>query len=533
MRTTALVCLCCLSWTSTAGAGLRIDSLFSDHVVLQRQMRVPVWGTTSPGASVEVEFAGQSARAKADERGNWRVDLEPLAASSQGRQMSITGDGASIAIDDVVVGEVWIGSGQSNMALAMKESEDGKAALATARHPMLRLFKRPAAPGRQPLQWVPCTPQEVEDFSAVAYFFGKHLEEHLDVPVGLIVRAVGGTTIQRWVVPGSEERNDVLAAHVTEARRREDEFGRFEAERAKYDKRNRPPPETARWLAEMANLSYYRHPTGGLYKRMVRPLQPLAVRGVIWYQGEFNNRPGQAYDYRYWQPVLIDGWREDWGQGDFPFLFVQMQVLGNPTTPLLRESQSMTLRQCPNTAMAVICDQSAELHPPLKKLAGDRLAMAARSLVYGEDFPCSGPTFKRMEVADGKAVLTFEHVGRGLQGKGDVLGGFFVCGEDRRFRPAQAEITGPDRVTVRCEEIEAPAAVRYAWMNDPRGVMSLTNSAGLPASPFRTDEYREVAPLDGLLPGARAAKSPRKRPREKPARKAKTPGRRERTGTES
>jgi sialate O-acetylesterase len=421
--------------------------------------------------------------------------------------MIVESNGVSVTIQDVVVGEVWVGSGQSNMALTMRESEDGRAAVASANHPLLRLFKRPAGPGKQATRWVSCTTQEVGDYSAVAYFFGKHLHERLDVPVGLILRAVGGTTIQRWVSPGSELRNEVLAAYVAEARRRKDEFARYEAERAKYDKRHRPPPETARWLAEMANLSYYRYPTGGLYRRMIRPLQPFAVRGVVWYQGEFNNRPGQARDYRHWQPMLIDGWRRDWGQEDLPFLFVQMQVLGNATTPLLRESQLKTLEQCPNTAMAVICDESAGLHPPLKKIAGDRLAIAARSLVYGEDFPHSGPTFQCLEVEDGKAVLTFEQVGDGLQSKGDVLSGFFVCGEDREFRPAEARISSGDRVTVWCAGIETPAAVRYAWLCDPRGIMSLYNSAGLPASPFRTDTYDEVAPLDKRVSQPSATKS--------------------------
>ncbi len=492
----ALACLCCFAWSATADARLKVDSLFSDQMVLQRQMRVPVWGWATPGAKIEIEFAGQTAVAVADERGKWSVSLEPLTASSQGKRMSINGDGASIAIDNIVVGEIWVGSGQSNMALTMRECEDGRKAVAAASHPMLRMFKRRAGPGKQPIQWLSCTPQEVEDFSAVAYYFGRHLHEHLDVPVGLIVRAVGGTTIQRWVSPGSEQDNDVLAAYVAEAGRRADEFKRYERERGKYDKRNRPPVETARWLAKMANLSYYRYPTGGLYKRMIQPLQPFAIRGVIWYQGEFNNRPFQAYDYRHWQPVLIDGWREDWAQGDFPFLFVQMQVLGNSTTPLLRESQLKTLEHCPQTAMAVICNESVGLHPPLKKVAGDRLATAARSLVYGEDFPPSGPTFQHMEVVHRKAVLTFEYVGGGLQCRGDVLTGFVVCGEDQNFRPAQARITGPDRVTVWCDEVEAPAAVRYAWMNDPRGAMSLFNSAGLPASPFRTDAYRDTKTLD-------------------------------------
>jgi sialate O-acetylesterase len=418
------------------------------------------------------------------------------------------------------------------MALPMKEAEDGKAAMVTARHPMLRLYKRPAT-SRQPMRWVACTPDEVGDFSTVAYFFGKHLHEKLDVPVGLIVRAVGGTTIQRWVSPGSEKRDEVLAAFSVVAGRRKDEFKRFEAERDRYDKRNPPPPETAKWLAEMARLSYYRYPTGGLYRRWIRPVQPFAVRGVIWYQGEFNNRPGQAHDYRHWQPVLIEGWRKDWGQENLPFLFVQMQVLGNATTPLLRESQTKTLEQCSQTAMAVICDESAGLHPPSKRIVGERLGMAALSLVYDAGFPPGGPRLKRMEIVSGKAVLTFEHVGRGLQCKTDVVTGFFMCGKDRTFRLAQARITGPEQLTVWCDEIETPTAVRYAWLCDPRSVMSLYNSAGLPASPFRTDAHVDTAPLDRLLPEAQLARSSRKKGRAKlPGKIKKTEGR-QRTGADN
>ncbi len=479
--------------------------LFTDHMVLQQGIAVPVWGNARPGQKVTVRFAGQQHTAPTGKRGQWQVKLLPLKATAEGRTLTIESDGEVRNYKDVVVGEVWVCSGQSNMQYAMKQTNDGKAAIAAADHPLIRFFGR--TPGvRAPDHWQACKPENVAHLSAVAYFFARRLHQDQKTPIGLIVRAVGGTTIQRWASPRHYRTNAIIQKLAEQAAERSDEFAQLEVEKKKYDKRNKPPAGKARWLAEMSNLAYYRN-VGGLYERMIRPLQPFAIRGVIWYQGEFNNRNRQAFEYREWQENLVQGWRKEWAQGDFPFLFVQMQGLGNATTALLRESQATTLKRCNNTAMAVICDQSTGLHPLEKQVAGDRLAIAASSLVYGADHPAMGPSFKSLEIVDGKAVVTFDRADDGLVCKGEPLRGFFIAGADKKFHLAKAEITGKNQVTVRSEKVPQPVAVRYAWLNTPRGHMNLFNHAGLPAAPFRTDNWPDTQSLHDLLP----AQTPRRK----------------------
>ncbi|MEW4565439.1 sulfatase-like hydrolase/transferase [Bremerella sp. JC770] len=482
----------------------KLDPLFTDHMVLQQKMPVPVWGNASAGASVTVTFAGKTSVAQTNAQGEWQVNLSPLAASSEPREMTIVCDSKSIVLKDVLVGEVWLGSGQSNMQYTMQQTEDGRKDIPQASHPLLRIYKRPS--GKKVAEsWHACSPDVVQDFSAVAYYFGRHLQEEQDVPVGLIVRAVGGTTIQRWVAPNHWRTNEYLDQLAQEAERRGADIEQAASERDKYGKRNPPPPEKAAWLAELGNLAYYRN-AGGLYQRMIKPLQPFAVRGVIWYQGEFNNRPQQAYDYRELQATLVEGWRKEWGQGDFPFLFVQMQGLGNPTTALLRESQATTLARCPNTAMAVICDQSYGLHPERKQIAGTRLAKAASSLAYGASTSAMGPTLRDAQPRGSKVLLTFNNCDDGLQSKNGDLNGFFIAGGDQKFQVAQAKITGKNEVTVWSDNIRSPVAVRYAWLSYPEDEMSLFNSSQLPASPFRTDNWDDVDSLHRLLPNTKPSK---------------------------
>ena len=483
-------------------ARVQVAAPFTDHMVLQREMKVPVWGTATAGKTIHITFAGQTKQTTVNDAGQWKLFLDPLEASNSSRVMTIEGD-EQLQLNDVLVGEVWVGSGQSNMQYSLSKTEDGKATLPAAKHPEIRIFQRPIGRrGRD--EWMACTPQTAEGFSAVAYFFGKRLHEDLDVPVGLIVRAVGGTQIQRWVVPESIRDNALIQKHTVEAERRASEFPRYEEQKQKYDKRNKPTPEMQRFLTEMGQLAHYRGGgLGGLYARMIKPLQPFAIRGVIWYQGEFNNRSGQAYDYREWQACLVDGWRKSWGQGEFPFLFVQMQVLGNQTTALMRESQATTLARCPQTAMAVICDQSFGLHPAHKKIAGERLAKAAQSMVYQSGLPLMGPVLESHRQVDGKILLTFKHVGDGIRAKGGTLQGFWIAGSDKKFHVAQAAISSQNQIVVSCDQVPQPEAVRYAWMNDPREFMTLYNSDDLPASPFRTDQFVETGSLAAPAPKTR------------------------------
>jgi sialate O-acetylesterase len=467
-------------------ARLQVNRLFSDGMVLQQGREIPVWGTATPGAGIRLAFNKQHLVAVADEKGNWMGRLPAQVASAEGQAFEISGDGSEIIFQDVVVGEVWLCSGQSNMQYSLKQTDDGKVAIPTAHDPLLRWFEKKP---KGPYTWTGTTPELAPDLSAVGYFYGRALRRELDVPVGLIVRAVGGTTIQRWVEPESVNGNPFLVDRIAEAQRRGEEIKTVETEKATYDKRNKPPADVATRMAELSNLSYYSHKFGGLYQRMIKPLQPYAIRGVIWYQGEFNNRAGQAFDYAAWQRTLIDGWRAAWGQGDFPFLYVQLQALGNATTPVMRNSQRLTLTQCSNTAMAVICDQSMGLHPPKKELTGERLALAARETVYEQEVVGLSPRLIAAAQHGGKFQLTFDHIGKGLRVKNDQLTGFMLCGPDGKFVQAQAEILSKNTVEVWAETISEARTVRYAWENNPRKNMSLENSGGLPASPFETKVF--------------------------------------------
>jgi sialate O-acetylesterase len=473
-------------------ARLAVNGLFSKGAVLQQGMPIPVWGSADPGSTVTVALRGNSGTATSDKAGNWRLDLPAQQASNTVCELRIS-SANEVITRELWIGEVWLASGQSNMQYALRQTEDGKAAIPDANDPLLRVFMRS---GRKRANWKAITPELAPGVSAVAYFFARQVRQTRKVPIGIIVRAVGGTTIQRWISPESWKENALITERVAAATARTGEFATLEAEKAKYDKRNPPLPAEAKRLAELGNLSYYRAKGfGGLYTRYIQPLQPFAIRGVIWYQGEFNNRPGQAADYGDWQQVLVDGWRKDWGQGDFPFLFVQMQVLGNGTTALLRESQASALTRCANSAMAVICDQSVGLHPPNKAIAGIRLAAAAESLAYASGAPPGGLTLSKATIEGSRMTLDFADVAEALTWKGEPRG-FFICGPDQRFLPAVIETEPPARIILSHPAISAVVAARYAWQNDPRDSMALFNSVDLPASPFRTDTAANSAALD-------------------------------------
>jgi len=489
-----------------AAADVKPHPLFSDNAVLQSAMPLAVWGTADDGEKVTVRFQGQTATAAADGR-RWSVRLEPLEPGGPA-EMTISGNNA-VTLQNVLVGEVWISSGQSNMAWTVTNSDGADETIAQSANAKIRLFTVPRAGADEPLAeieaaWAECGPETVGSFSAVGYYFGKHLQEKLNVPVGLINTSYGGTPAEAWtsreVLASEPELKDVLDAYAEvikrypEARRRyEEALAKWKEEAAAARKegkpfeRRRPQPPTG--------PDNPRRPAA-LYNAMIAPLEPFALRGAIWYQGESN--AGRAYQYRTLFPAMIRCWRDAWPQGDFPFLFVQlapfMKIEQEPSESAwaeLREAQLLTMLRVPNTAMAVITDVGEEdnIHPKKKEPVGDRLALAARALAYGEKIEYSGPVFSKMEIDGGKAVLSFDHLGGGLVAEGGKLAGFAVCGEDRRFVNADAEIRG-DKVIVSSPEVPKPAAVRYGWANYPLG--NLWNRAGLPASPFRTDDFPGV-----------------------------------------
>ena len=512
---------------------LRFARIFTDHGVLQREMPVPVWGWGTPGAEVNVEFAGQTKTATADGSGKWLVRLDPMPASADGQELKVTSGSAAAELTNILVGEVWLCSGQSNMGLPISKAKGGKETIANADLPRLRMFRVKQNPMYEPGaevagEWIACSPNIFEDghdFSAVAFFFGQQLLKSQDCPIGLIGSYVGGSPVEAWMseealtsfpakrgertetwkrLHGFQQARDgmeeAMAGHGPKLAAWEEELAaRNQAHRtalaawkeatAKAREANQePPPRPQPGPVSRRPLEPNRYPHHAtvLFRGMIEPLIPYGMRGAIWYQGEANCYPKRAEEYATSFPLMIADWRERWGQGDFPFLFVQLPNFANGKEDwmTLRESQRLAAASVPNAAMAVTIDigDPNDLHPLDKKPVADRLALLARAEVYGEEVIASGPLIesaKRME--DGRLRLTFRSTEPGLQ-SGEKLGGFEVAGEDGVFGPAQAAIEG-EHVIVWRDGVEAHE-VRYAWAPNPFPAANLYNGEGLPASPF-------------------------------------------------
>jgi sialate O-acetylesterase len=480
---------------SAARADVAPNSLFSDGAVLQQGIAVPVWGTGQDGEKVTVKFADQTATTTVKD-GRWMVRLKPLKAGGP-FTLTISGNN-TVTINDVLVGEVWLCSGQSNMAFGLSRADNGPETIAAAADPQLRLFTVPRAAKDAPEQdaagsWKASTPESATNFSAVAWFFGRDLRRALKVPVGLIHSSVGGTPAEAWTSRGTLESDPqlkrILDEHDRKARvsdpeaaaqRRQKAREKRQAEVAKAKAEGKQPPRATKAPAD-PRQSVGR--PSGLYNGMIAPLQPYALAGVIWYQGEAN--AGRAAEYQRLFPAMIQNWRQAWGQGDFPFLFVQIAP-HEKMTPEIREAQLLCWQKVPRTAMAVTIDVGNEkdIHPKQKEPVGHRLALAARAIAYGEKIEYSGPVYASMRVDGSRAVLSFTHTDGGLVAKGGDLKGFSIAGEDGSFVPATAAIEG-DKVVVSSSSVTKPLAVRYGWAFAPDA--NLFNKEGLPATPFRTD----------------------------------------------
>ena len=413
--------------------------IFGDHMVLQRDEPVPIWGKAAAGEEVKVHFLKQTKTTKADAKGEWKVVLDPLTAGGP-HELSVVGAN-KVVFADVLVGEVWVCSGQSNMQWSMKQLDKDGTKVADSANPMLRLNQG---------AWQPCDPKSAIGFSATGYYFGKDLQKALGVPVGLINRSVGGTSARLWTSKAIVESDPSLKPYVEDI------------------------------IKGKANV-------GGLYTGLIRPLIPYAIRGVIWYQGESDASRPEEYAPLF--KAMIRSWRSDWGQGDFPFLFVHLGAIGPaPKTPdqvgwgPIREAQSAALA-LPRTAVAAFHDSEANLHPRDKDLIGRRLALVARERVYGEKIVSSGPTFDTLKIEGDKAIVRFKNVGGGLVAKGDIVRGFALAGEDAKYVWADAKIVG-DTVVLSSRDISRPVSVRYAFASNPQA--TLYNREGLPALPFRT-----------------------------------------------
>ena len=478
----------------TVQGAVRLPSLISDHMVLQRGIPVRIWGWADPGEAVQVAFQGQNVPTKADASGKWTAWLKPLAAAGP-LEMTVNGT----TIHDVLVGEVWIGSGQSNMEFALQTAVHHEDEIARADYPLIHLFVVKRVVADQPADnvegtWQVCSPQSVPRFSAVEYFFGRHLYQTLHVPLGLIESNWGGTPAQSWTSkPALDAEPSLKFISDDWARILE----RYPAAKEKYDKEMAAWTPAAAATAEPGAPPPNRpgppqgpgHPNtpSGLYNGMIAPLVPYGIRGVIWYQGESNASEAHAYKYRRLFATMIDDWRARWGEGDFPFLFVQLaNYKSNNWWPVLRESQTETLGLA-NTGMAVTIDigESKDIHPKNKQDVGKRLALAALHIAYHEPGEWSGPMYRQITPEQGALRIWFTHAD-GMQARGGgAITGFTVAGEDGKFVPGDARIEG-DTVVVSSAQVANPVALRYAWADDP--VCNLINLEGLPASPFRSDE---------------------------------------------
>ena len=419
-----------------------------------------------------------------------------------------------LTVEDVLVGEVWICSGQSNMAWSLGASTDGAAAVEAANFPAIRLLQVPRRPAGQPasdvqVAWQECSPANARRFSAVAYFFGREVHRALKVPVGLINTSWGGTRIEPWTTAAGFAVSPELAEIGAQAAQRDSlwqtaakqSLGELEAwlPRAKQALADGLPPMPMPFPAHP--LASHGQPTG-LYNGMVHPFVPYAIRGAIWYQGEANRTDGMLYAEK--MKALITGWRQAWGQGDFPFYFVQLAPFryGGDAEALARlwEAQTATL-QLPHTGMAVVNDIATvgNIHPPNKEDVGKRLALWALARTYGKKgLVHSGPLYKSMEVTLDEIQITFDHVGSGLTTRnGQPPSHFEIAGEDGRYLAAEATIDGA-KITVRNPEITEPVAVRFAWRQDAEP--NLMNKEGLPASAFRTHRLEATAPQPPALP---------------------------------
>jgi sialate O-acetylesterase len=562
IRSSFVLAISFLAALQPAPAAIKMPAIFGDHMVLQEDTKIPVWGWAAAGETVTVTFGGKSVATTTAADGTWRIDLPPVPANTAPQTLTIAG-ADSVTFQDVVVGDVWLASGQSNMDFGIGNVEHAADEIAKANEPQLRLFCVPHATSLTPLKdlapatgdigkWVVCSPDTVvkagpwSGFSAVAYYFGREIQHATGHSVGMIDTCWGGTAAQSWVSLDGLQKDPALAHYVADHQKAVANFptaqavypkllADYQTAKAKWDaevgasfwlqrsawdkqvaaaqaKGVAPPPgegpQPSRPMPQEPTT-----PDGGawtptnLYNGMIAPLQPLALKGAIWYQGESNaGSPQSGAEYSILFPRLIKDWREKWAQGDFPFLYVQLASFGDPAStpsqdswPYLREAQLETL-SVPQTGMAVAVDigNPYNIHPADKLDVGLRLALAARHVAYGQDIVYSGPIYDSMQLEGNKIILSFKNVGGGLKvgtppwtlfpviRTPSGLTGFGIAGADKKFVWAQAVIQG-DKIVVSSDQVPAPVAVRYGWANTPP--VNLYNQENLPASPFRTDHW--------------------------------------------
>jgi sialate O-acetylesterase len=494
--------------TAPAAGNVKLPALIGDNMVLQQGWQVTIWGAADAGEEVTVSFGEEKQTAIADSSGGWKVGLRPLKAAGP-REMTISGKN-TVTIHNALVGEVWLCSGQSNMEFALEGRpgvlggvKNAEQELAAADYPQLRLFRVEKAVAGKPQsevhgQWVVTSPLTVEHFSAVGYFFGRDLYRALKVPVGLIDASRGGTPAEAWMRAEVLEADPDLKVMADSWRQRISDFPQalevYKQRLSDWEKSAEVAEASGRVVPPMPAAPQdprsHRWRDAGLWNGMIAPLTSYTIAGNIWYQGESNT--DSPYQYRKVFAELIQDWRRVWGEGDFPFLFVQLASFAtdgasSDSWAVLRESQEKALA-LPKTGMAVAIDigDSHDIHPKNKQEVGRRLALVAEGIAYGRKVEYMGPAFKSLRMGKGTLHLQFGHLGGGLVARGGPLTGFQMAGKDQKFFPASARIAG-NEVVLSSPRVPEPVAARYAWANDPK--CNLYNQAGLPAPPFRTDDW--------------------------------------------
>jgi sialate O-acetylesterase len=478
-----------------ARADIRLPNVLADHMVVQRGLPVHVWGMAAPAESVSVSFRGESRSAAADELGRWSVYLGPGEAGGP-FELTVRGN-STIVLRDVLVGDVWVASGQSNMEWPLERAINGQEEVAQAKYPRMRLYHVKNKSSIYPLDdtaadtWAECTPESAAKFSAVAYFFGRDLFKN-GIPVGLISTSWGGTPADAWTSLGALSAdaalmpafaswaamaNDQPAVLLRREKQHEEAVRKARAE-------GKPEP-AAPWSPNQENSWM----PAGLFNGMIAPLTKFPIKGAIWYQGESNADAQRSRLYERLFGAMIRDWRRAWGQGDFPFLFVQLanfKTGPGSMWPELREAQRKTL-ELVNTGMAVTIDIGTpeDIHPRNKQDVGRRLALAARAVAYGEQVEYSGPAVKVARPEAGAMRVWFDHAA-GLMVKGGAPQCFEIAGADKKYAAADARIEG-ETVVARSSAVADPRSIRYAWSDNPACNL-LFNSSGLPASPFRAGE---------------------------------------------
>lgn len=515
MRTLALLLL---STAFTAHAELRLPAIIGDNMVLQQKQANPIWGWDTPGTAVKVSFGGQTQTATADAKGRWTVKLSPVPASAKPATMTIAGS-TSRELKNILVGEVWLCSGQSNMGFTVDRCWDADLDVATAKYPQIRLISVPNV-GTQEIQddfkgqWEECSPANVGPFTAVGYHFGRVLHEMLGVPVGLIDNAWGGSACEAWVRRDLLEKDERFKKMIAQWKGIESTFSdeAFAKQNADHQKTLDAWNAARREAAKSGKLFTAAAPRapqnplkgqkrpGNLYAGCLHPIIGYGLKGAVWYQGESNAQ--QAHEYSYLFPFMITHWRNEWQQGDFPFYWVQLADFkpeqaepGDSDWAELRESQTKTMSKIANGGQCVITDlgEANDIHPKNKRDVAERLARWALAKDYGVPVVYRSPEFKDLKIEGGKALLTFDHASKGLRTVDvDEVKGFAICGADKKWVWAKASIIGgskkgTNQIEVSSPQVPQPVAIRYAWSDNP--ICNVYSAEGLPLTPFRTDSF--------------------------------------------